>query len=114
MHRVTRTDYYNYSIWTACDAQGTSNEGYPKSWFFFETGGYLNRKVSFSVHRLHFLYAMVAFPSFRSNAIRCIGQSTASGMRTENSDLGKDCRTQYKICQSTPTRKWYLNSTSPS
>jgi hypothetical protein len=59
MHKVVKTSYDHYSIWTACDAQGTDHEGYPKSWFYFQVGGFSNRKVSFSVHRVHFLYAMV-------------------------------------------------------
>lgn len=59
MHEVVRTTYDHYSIWTASDAQGTANPGYPKSWFYFEVGGFVNRRVNFSVHRLHFLYAMV-------------------------------------------------------
>jgi hypothetical protein len=83
MHRVSRTDYYNYSIWTACDAQGTSNEGYPKSWFYFEVGGFVNRKVSFSVHRLHFLYAMVAIILNRANAIIFIAQCIELKVRKE-------------------------------
>jgi hypothetical protein len=35
MHRVVRSGYDHYSIWTACDAQDSPNEGYPKSWFYF-------------------------------------------------------------------------------
>lgn len=64
MHEVVRNTYDHYSIWTASDAQGTPNEGYPKSWFYFEVGGFINRKVSFSIHRVHFLYAMVLIHLF--------------------------------------------------
>lgn len=56
---VTKNGYDHYSIWTASDAEGTSFESYPKSWFYFETGGFKKKKVSFSVHRVHFLWAMV-------------------------------------------------------
>lgn len=59
MHRVERVAYDHYCLWTASDAQGTSNEGYPKSWFYFKVGGFSNRRVNFSIHRVHFLYAMV-------------------------------------------------------
>ena len=69
MSRVVKNSYDHYSIWTACDAQGTQNEGYPKSWFYFEVGGFNNRKVTFSIHRVHFLYAMVKHYSY-------VGQTT--------------------------------------
>lgn len=77
MGEVRRTGYDHYSIWTACDAQGTPNEGYPKSWFYFEVGGFINRKVSFSVHRVHFLYAMVPLFLDSANTLRHIGQPIA-------------------------------------
>jgi hypothetical protein len=35
MNKVLKNSYDHYSIWTASDAQGTANEGYPKSWFYF-------------------------------------------------------------------------------
>jgi hypothetical protein len=35
MSKVNRNSYDHYSIWTAVDAEGTPNEGYPKSWFHF-------------------------------------------------------------------------------
>lgn len=59
---VHRNSYDHYSIWTAPDAAGTENEGYPKSWFYFEVGGFKNRRVSFSIHRVHFLWALVQYP----------------------------------------------------
>lgn len=62
MNRVVKSAYDRYNIWTACDAQGTENEGYPKSWFYFEVGGFMNRKITFTIHRVHFLYAMVNSP----------------------------------------------------
>ena len=59
MKKVVRNSYDHYSIWTASDAEGSPNEGYPKSWFYFQVGGFRNRKVTFSIHRVHFLWAMV-------------------------------------------------------
>jgi len=35
MAKVNRNSYDHYSIWTAADAEGTLNQGYPKSWFYF-------------------------------------------------------------------------------
>jgi hypothetical protein len=97
MMRVARTAYDHYSLWTACDAQGTDNEGYPKSWFYFEVGGFCNRRVTFSVHRVHFLYAMVSHRSFRPNVTRCTDQSTESATRTDKFQNGTVCPTQSSI-----------------
>lgn len=61
MSKVNRNSYDHYSIWTAADAEGTPNHGYPKSWFYFEAGGFINRKITFSIHRVHFLWSVVNF-----------------------------------------------------
>jgi hypothetical protein len=95
MHKVVRNAYDHYSIWTACDAQGTDNEGYPKSWFYFETGGFESRKVTFSVHRVHFLCALVPISSIRQRNIICIGLSIASPVTMVNEDSGRDWTIQF-------------------
>ena len=59
MKKVHRNSFDHYSIWTANDAEGTQNEGYPKSWFYFRVGGFKDRRIIFSIHRLHFLWALV-------------------------------------------------------
>jgi hypothetical protein len=76
MHKVIRNAHDHYSIWTACDAQGTANEGHPKSWFYFEVGGFVNRRVAFSVHRVHFLCALVTLVPLRPRNTTYIGQFT--------------------------------------
>ena len=93
MHKVVRNSYDHYAIWTACDAQGTDNEGYPKSWFYFEVGGFSNRKVSFSVHRVHFLYAMVRGVSLSPSGPKCTVPSAASSTTRERSPRGTGCPT---------------------
>lgn len=35
LKKVVRNGYDHYSVWTAADAEGSVNEGYPKSWFYF-------------------------------------------------------------------------------
>lgn len=91
MGEVKRNAYDHYSIWAACDAQGTPNEGYPKSWFYFEVGGFVNRRVSFSVHRVHFLYAMVIVILFSANIPKPIVQHIASDTNTASFQSGIDC-----------------------
>ena len=91
MGEVNRTAYDHYSIWAACDAQGTPNEGYPKSWFYFEVGGFINRRVSFSVHRVHFLYAMVILKSFSASTTKLTDRPIALDTNTANFHNGIDC-----------------------
>lgn len=114
MLRAVRTAHDHYSLWTACDAQGTDNEGYPKSWFYFRAGGFLNRKVSFSVHRVHFLYAMVTAYLPRPNATTSTAPSAASTIKTVTSEIGNDCRTLSLALPSTTRRNWSSSLTSCS
>lgn len=93
MNRVVRTAYDHYSIWTAYDAQGTDNEGYPKSWFYFRVGGFSNRRVTFSVHRVHFLFAMVNRPPPRPSVTNSTALSTVSVTRTRKLLIGIVCPT---------------------
>lgn len=114
MAKVVRTGYDHYSIWTACDAEGTDNEGYPKSWFYFEVGGFCNRRVTFSIHRVHFLFAMVRDLLLSPKGTKCIDLPTAFATTTGKSAIGTDCHTLFKIYPSIKTMSWSLNSISCS
>lgn len=90
MHKVVKNAYEHYSVWTASDAQGTVNEGYPKSWFYFEVGGFSNRRVAFSVHRVHFLCALVPPILPRQKNTIFIDQSIEWSTLQERREIGKD------------------------
>lgn len=59
MGKATKVNPYQYSLWTASDCEGTDREGYPKSWFYFSVTGFQNSKVTFNIHRIHVLWALV-------------------------------------------------------
>jgi preprotein translocase subunit SecY len=51
----------------------------------------VNRRVSFSVHRVHFLYAMVIVILFSANIPKPIVQHIASDTNTASFQSGIDC-----------------------
>lgn len=54
------SNHHHYNLWTASDCQGTTYEGYPKSWFMFSVEGYANMTVRFTLHRMHALFSLVS------------------------------------------------------
>lgn len=62
--RVSRCGANYYQLWTGADCEGTNQEGYSRSWFYFSVTGFKSCKAVFVLNRIQVLWSLVTINLF--------------------------------------------------